>query len=55
MWFAVDHSELVKIFLWEKNIDAAWEAAQERDCRAELWLALAAHGSRRPFALTDPG
>lgn len=42
-WLAVDNSELVRIFLWVKNIDAAWEAAQEGDCRAELWLALAEH------------
>jgi uncharacterized Zn finger protein len=37
-----DHSELVRIFLWEKNIEPAWREAQEGGCSNELWLALAA-------------
>jgi uncharacterized Zn finger protein len=41
MWFVADYTELVRIFLWEKNVDAAWKAAQEGDCHPELWLELA--------------
>jgi uncharacterized Zn finger protein len=36
-----DRSELVQIFLWEKNVDAAWGEAQEGGCREDLWLDLA--------------
>jgi len=28
--------------LWEKNVDAAWQEAQQGDCRPDLWLELAA-------------
>lgn len=37
----VDHSVLVEVFLWEKDIAAAWNAAQEGGCSTELWLKLA--------------
>jgi uncharacterized Zn finger protein len=37
-----DHSELVRIFLWEKDIDAAWREAQEGGCSNDLWMELAA-------------
>lgn len=37
-----DHSELVRIFLWEKDEEAAWREAQEGGCSNELWLQLAA-------------
>lgn len=32
---------LVEVFLWEKDIDAAWKTAQEGGCAMELWLKLA--------------
>lgn len=38
----VDHSELVRIFLWEGSVEAAWCEAQEGGCSEELWLELAA-------------
>jgi len=40
-WYANDRSELVRIFLWEKNNDAAWTEAQEGSCNESLWLELA--------------
>ena len=43
-WFRrVDHSELVRIFLWEKDVEAAWHEAQEGGCSNDLWLELAAN------------
>jgi uncharacterized Zn finger protein len=36
-----DHSRLVEIFLWEKDIEAAWKEAGKGGCRDELWLKLA--------------
>lgn len=36
-----DHSRLVEIFLWEKDIENAWQEAQAGGCRAELWRELA--------------
>ncbi len=42
LWNANDRSELVKIFLWEKNIDAAWVEAEEGGCHESLWRELAA-------------
>lgn len=36
------YSELVRIFLWEKDAEAAWRAAQAGGCTNELWLELAA-------------
>ncbi len=42
-WYhKADHSELVRIFLWEKNVEAAWREAQEGGCSNDLWLKLAA-------------
>jgi uncharacterized Zn finger protein len=40
--FPVDHSELVRIFLWEGDVEAAWREAKEGGCSNELWLELAA-------------
>ncbi len=37
-----DHSELVRIFLWEKDDEAAWREASEGGCSDDLWLELAA-------------
>jgi tetratricopeptide (TPR) repeat protein len=37
-----DHSDLVRIFLWEKDVETAWREAQEGGCSNELWLELAA-------------
>lgn len=36
-----DHSELVRIYLWEKDIESAWREAQEGCCSNSLWLELA--------------
>lgn len=36
-----DHSLLVEIFLWEKDLEAAWSEAQAGGCRDTLWLELA--------------
>lgn len=42
-WFTrADHSELVRIFLWEKDIEAAWQEAKAGGCTSDLWLDLAA-------------
>lgn len=38
----VDHSLLVAIFLWEKDVAAAWREAQAGGCSNALWLELAA-------------
>lgn len=38
---------LVKIYLWEKNVDAAWELAQDADLHDELWLQLAAQREKQ--------
>lgn len=40
-WFGVDRSELVRIYLWEKNVEQAWREAQEGECSRGLWLKLA--------------
>ncbi|MBW2736689.1 MAG: SWIM zinc finger family protein [Deltaproteobacteria bacterium] len=34
-------SELVAIFLWEKDVDAAWEEACQRGCSSDQWMELA--------------
>ncbi len=36
-----DHSLLVQIFLWEKDIDNAWREAKAGGCYDEQWLTLA--------------
>jgi uncharacterized Zn finger protein len=41
LWYSNDRSELVKIFLWEKDIDAAWVEAEEGGCHESLWRELA--------------
>jgi hypothetical protein len=42
LFFAVDHSELVGILLWEGNVEEAWTEAKEGGCCDRLWLDLAA-------------
>ncbi len=37
-----DHSDLVRVFLWEKDGEAAWREAISGGCSADLWLDLAA-------------
>jgi len=37
-----DHSELVRIFLGEKDVDAAWQEAKAGGCTNDLWMQLAA-------------
>jgi uncharacterized Zn finger protein len=37
-----DHSDLVRVFLWEKDVEAAWHEAVSGGCAADLWLELAA-------------
>ena len=41
LWYSNDRSELVKILLWEKDIDAAWAEAEEGGCHESLWRELA--------------
>jgi uncharacterized Zn finger protein len=36
------YSELVRIFLWEKDVEAAWAEAKAGGCGQDLWLELAA-------------
>jgi uncharacterized Zn finger protein len=40
-WFHPDLSDLVEIFLWERDPETAWAEAQRGGCRPELWLKLA--------------
>lgn len=35
------HSELVRLFLWEDDVEEAWREAAEGGCSDELWLRLA--------------
>lgn len=37
-----DHSALVQIFLWEKDVEAAWSEALAGGCSSGLWMELAA-------------
>jgi len=37
----LDHSLLVEIFLWEKDVESAWEEAKRGGCNENLWLQLA--------------
>ena len=41
LFFAMDHSELVEILLWEGNVEDAWREAKEGGCSDRLWLDLA--------------
>ena len=38
---AADHSVLVRIFLWERRVEAAWKEAAEGGCSGDLWITLA--------------
>jgi uncharacterized Zn finger protein len=41
-WAApTDHSHLVEIFLWEKDVESAWQEAVSGGCPEALWLSLA--------------
>lgn len=40
-WTRRDGSELVRVYLWEKDPEAAWSGAGELDCSQELWMELA--------------
>jgi len=42
-----DHSELVRMFLWEKDIETAWREAQEGGCSNSLWMELAAKREKK--------
>jgi len=42
-----DHSQLVRIFLWEKKFEAAWNEATAGGCSNNLWLELAAKRERK--------
>ncbi len=37
-----DHSDLVRVFLWERDVEAAWHEAVSGGCSTDLWLELAA-------------
>ena len=37
-----DRSEIERIFLWEKDVEAAWHEAQQGGCSNDLWMELAA-------------
>lgn len=37
----IGHSELVEIFLWENDVEAAWREACEGGCSDSLWMRLA--------------
>ena len=39
--YAPDHSLLVQIFLWEKDVESAWREAQAGGCRDSWWMELA--------------
>jgi len=46
-WFSPAHNgELVRILLWEDDVDAAWQEARKRGCTESLWLELAARRER---------
>jgi len=41
-WYGgTDHSTLVEIFIWEKDVEAAWHEAQTGGCSEQLWMRLA--------------
>lgn len=42
LYAVADRSTLVEIFLWEENVEAAWQAAQTGECRGDILLHLAA-------------
>lgn len=36
-----DNSRLVQVFLWEKDVEAAWREAREGGCSDDLWMKMA--------------
>jgi uncharacterized Zn finger protein len=36
-----DNSRLVEVFLWEKDVEAAWREAREGGCSDDLWMKMA--------------
>ncbi len=40
--YTPDGSELVRIFLWEKDVESAWREAKQKGCSNDLWMELAA-------------
>lgn len=40
-WGRKNSSLLVRIFLWEKEVDAAWQEAKVGGCHPDVWLTLA--------------
>ena len=41
-WYgATNHSALVEIFIWEKDVEAAWHEAKTGGCSEQLWMELA--------------
>lgn len=40
-YVAADHSDFVRIFLWEKDVEAAWREARGGGCSDVLWMELA--------------
>jgi uncharacterized Zn finger protein len=40
-WRRRDNTELVRVFLWEQDLESAWRAAREGGCTDTLWLELA--------------
>lgn len=47
----IDNSDLVSIFLWEKNAETAWREAKDGGCSNDLWMRLA--GLREKEHLED--
>lgn len=41
-WVRPDKSDLVEIFLWEKDAEAAWKEAKDGGCNSGWWMKLAA-------------
>ena len=41
-----DHSQLVRVFLWEKKVEAAWNEATSGGCSNDLWLDSPPNASR---------
>ena len=46
-WISAGRSDLVKVFLWEKDVEAAWREAKEGGCSNDLWLTLAAKREKK--------
>ena len=40
-WVPPAHSSLVEIYLWEKDVESAWQEAQVGGCSDHLWMGLA--------------